>query len=1054
MARSWNPRAICAIALYVALHTASAQAPELVRVPEGFAIEKVAGDPSVVFPMFAAFDERGRFFVAESSGLDLYAELRAQTRQCRVSLLEDRDGDGRFETARVFADRLVFPMGLAWREGRLYVADPPDLVAFADKNDDGVADERTVVLTGFGHTDNGSLHGLTFGPDGLLYMTMGEPDGYRLTRRDGSILTGRSGALIRCRPDGADPEVLCRGFENLVEIVFTRGGAILGTDNWYQKPEGGMRDALVHLVEGGLYPMQPDQGTHYPLTGDPLPATALYPAVALSGLALYRGDSFPMEMRGNLFSAQHNSRKVARHILIPEHETFRVADHEFIASDDPDFHPSDVLEDAEGGLLVVDTGGWYVQHCPTGRIRNSRAPGGIYRIRPMTLARIDDPWGLKISWNARRAEQLVPLLEDRRWAVRDRAQLLLSKRGAESIPALAALLARAASSPGHDGRAALPRSRFSVDAAAQQHRPTLDAKLHALWALSAIPDPAALVPLRNALTNREPDLVCVAVHALGLRADRESTPALCRLLESASPQARLAAAQALARCGNTDAVPAIWSALRQPGVGRFLEHALIHAAYQIADEAGLTRALHDAHSRVQKAALLILDQPPRNMLTADAVIARLSSEDSDLRKTALQILQKHKEWTLHASEVTRTLLLKTESAGDEPAVLRNLILAFQSDAAVQRLVAEALTRSLNSQSSDRAVLLWETLAQVSLRAPSRVWVDALQSSLASPSPQTRFHAAKTAALWQIPDLDAPLLAVVDDTTAGAELRMEAMRAVLPRHTRLSQAAFDLLLAGVGSQSNPVSRLTAAGLLGKAELTDAQIKTLLESIRQVPLLSPSILTPALARAGENAYPLVLAYLSDALRSGWRPGDEEAARLVRNAPKPLIEESSRWVAEVKRMKASESQRLSGLEPLLKGGEIGRGREIFFGVKAACSTCHRVGHRGGVIGPDLTKIGAIRAGRDLLESIVVPSSTFAQGYESYSATLKDGREIDGILVHQTAEAIRMRDAGGAEHLIHQQDVQELKRRATSLMPDGLDSALSPGEFRDLLAFLQSLK
>jgi putative membrane-bound dehydrogenase-like protein len=1052
---------MCAITLHAALCIASAQTPALLRVPEGFLIEKAAGDPSIGFPMFATFDDRGRLFVAESSGLDLYAELRVQTRKCRVSLLEDRDGDGRFESARVFADRLVFPMGLVWREGRLYVADPPDLVVFEDRNNDGFADERRVVLTGFGHTDNGSLHGLTFGPDGLLYMTMGEPDGYRLTRRDGSVLTGRSGALIRCRPDGADPEVLCRGFENLVEIVFTPSGAILGTDNWYQKPEGGMRDALVHLVEGGLYPMQPDRGTHYPLTGDALPPTALYPAVALSGLAIYRGEAFPAEMRGNLFSAQHNSRKVARHILIPEQETFRVEDHDFITSADPDFHPSDVIEDADGSLLVVDTGGWYVQHCPTGRIRNSRAPGGIYRARSQTAPRLEDPWGLNISWNSLSTEQLANLLQEPRWAVRDRAQLALSKRGAEAIAALAELERRTpirredTISPrraGSETGAPTPGSKTATPSSTIPF--ATRAKLHALWALSAIPDSAALVPLRRALTNREPELACAAAQALGLQADGESTASLCRLLESASPPVRLAAAQALARCGTRDAVPTIWSALRQPGLGRFLEHALIHAAYQIADEPGLTRALHDAHPRVQKAALLLLDQPPRNKLQPDAVITRLSATDSDLRKTALQILQKHKEWTGHASEVTQALLLKPELTGDEPAVLRNLILVFQGDAAVQRLVAEALLRSHNSQSLDRAVFLWETLAQVSLRSPPQVWVDAVQRGLTDRSPQTRFHAVKTAALWQIPNLDGQLLSLAEDSFAERALRLEALRAVLPRKTRLSQAAFDLLLAEAGPQSNPVSRLAAAGLLGKSELTDAQIKALLEAIRQTPLLSASILSPALARAGEDAYPRVLGYLSDAVRNGWRPSEEEAARLVRNVPKSLREESSRWVAEVRRLKASEIERLIGLEPMLTGGETERGRRVFFGSKAACSLCHRIGREGGRIGPDLTKIGAVRAGRDLLESIVVPSSTFAQGYESYTAALKDGREIDGIIVQQTPESIRMRDASGAEHLIHQPDVQELTRRATSLMPDGLDSALSSDEFRDLLAFLQGLK
>jgi len=110
---------------------------------------------------------------------------------------------------------------------------------------------------------------------------MGTPDGYRLRRRDGTLLEGESGALIRCRPDGSDPEVLCRGFVNLVELDFTPRGERIGTDNWFrdvnEKASGGLRDALVHLLDGGLYPYHPDVGTPQPITGEPLPAVSLFP---------------------------------------------------------------------------------------------------------------------------------------------------------------------------------------------------------------------------------------------------------------------------------------------------------------------------------------------------------------------------------------------------------------------------------------------------------------------------------------------------------------------------------------------------------------------------------------------------------------------------------------------------------------------------------------------------------------------------------------------------------------------------------------------------------
>ncbi|MDP7267901.1 MAG: hypothetical protein QF408_06975, partial [Pirellulales bacterium] len=393
-----SPVVFCSIAILMQASVARTDEPDRqLHLPDGFVIEQVAGEQQVVFPMFATFDDRGRLYVAESSGLDLYQELQKQTRRCRVRRLEDRDGDGRFESSQVFADQLVFPMGLCWHDGKLYVADPPDLVTFEDRDGDGHAEQRNVILTGFGHTDNGSLHGLVFGPDGLLYMTMGEPDGYRLKRQDGKMLTGKSGALIRCRPDGTDPEVLCRGFVNLVELVFTPQGEMIGTDNFFRKPVGPLRDGLVDLAPGGLYPLLlEDKGTPQPITDTSLPAISLFPAVALSGLVRYESSRWGSSFRGQLFSAQHNSRKVQRHELIRTGSTFASQDVDFLTSDDPDFHPSDVLQDADGSLLVIDTGGWYVQHCPTGRIRNSHAPGGIYRIRradaPKQNANRGDGW--------------------------------------------------------------------------------------------------------------------------------------------------------------------------------------------------------------------------------------------------------------------------------------------------------------------------------------------------------------------------------------------------------------------------------------------------------------------------------------------------------------------------------------------------------------------------------------------------------------------------------------------------------------------------------------
>jgi putative membrane-bound dehydrogenase-like protein len=933
------------------------------RVPEGFTIEKVAGEPLIRFPMFAAFDERGRLFVAESSGLDLYAELQALTRKCRISVLEDADGDGRYEKARVFADKLVFPMGLAWRDGKLYVPDPPEIVTLEDTDGDGVADRRTHLLGEFGHTDNGSLHGLTFGPDGLLYFTMGEPDGYKIPRADGSVLEGKSGALFRCRPDGSDPEVLCRGFENLVEVIFTPRGEIIGDDNIFQLPTGGLRDALVHLLDGGLYPLKFDEATRYPVTGEPLGPITLFPTVALSGLMRYRGTAFPASMRGHLFSAQHNTRGVGRHALSPQGSTFRSEDSMFVTCDDPNFHPSDVLEDADGSLLVVDTGGWYVQHCPVGKIGTTGGPGGIYRVRWAAAKPVEDPWGLKIDW----ARASAALLSDPRPMVRDRAQRTLAARGDVEPVAAAVPVAREV----------------------------------AVWTLALMPGDAATARLRRIAADADPEIAAPAVRALGLRRDRTSAAAVARLLAAPDERLRLTAAEALARCGGPESLAPIRDALRaEPD--RFLEHALIHAAYRIADDAALAPWLSDASTRVQQAALLLLDQPPRSGVAAGAVIARLSSPDPGLRRIAVGLLQNHPEWAEPALGFLGDWLGRADLPDDERRRFTGLILAFQSEEAVQKFVADRIGNS--ALEPDRRALLLEAISQSSLSSLPGSWVRALRASLRDADPVVRSHAVRSAAALQA---DASLLedlaVLAQDAAQPAPLRLDALRAVVAGRPALPEPLLDFLIAQIGRENDPPGRLAAAQVLSRAKLDPERARRLAQIVRGDPLISPSMVL------GESA---------------GAPAEEVRARLA------------------------------ALAPLLTGGDPARGRAIFFGKKVACSTCHRVGDEGGTIGPDLTKIGLIRSGRDILESVVAPSSTFAQGYQPYRVRLNEEEAYVGILSRQSVQTIHLRDASGAEVRLRRDQIASMERIDVSIMPEGLDKALSEAELRDLLGFLQALR
>ncbi len=155
---------------------APAEAPKTWTVKEGFRMELAAHEPSVRSPIAICFDERGRMFVCEM--ID-YSEMRdVKPHLGRISVLEDRDDDGRYETAKVFADDLPWPTGLIWADGGLYVAATPDIIRLEDRDDDGRAEVRKVAFTGFGTglkilNVQGLANSLQWGPDQRVHVLAG-----------------------------------------------------------------------------------------------------------------------------------------------------------------------------------------------------------------------------------------------------------------------------------------------------------------------------------------------------------------------------------------------------------------------------------------------------------------------------------------------------------------------------------------------------------------------------------------------------------------------------------------------------------------------------------------------------------------------------------------------------------------------------------------------------------------------------------------------------------------------------------------------------------------
>src|SRR5207253_11048888 len=123
-----------------------ADAVKTFQVKEGFRIELAAAEPLVVDPVAMAFDEDGRLFVVEMRD---YSERRDE-KLGRIRMLVDTDGDGKFDKSTIYADNLPWPTAIICWNGGVFVGATPDIWFFRDKDGDGVADEKTKLITGFG----------------------------------------------------------------------------------------------------------------------------------------------------------------------------------------------------------------------------------------------------------------------------------------------------------------------------------------------------------------------------------------------------------------------------------------------------------------------------------------------------------------------------------------------------------------------------------------------------------------------------------------------------------------------------------------------------------------------------------------------------------------------------------------------------------------------------------------------------------------------------------------------------------------------------------------
>lgn len=995
-------------------------------VPDGFSIERATPPGMLTYPMFATFDGQGRLFVFESDGSSPSTEDMLENPSYYIRLLEDTDGDGIFDKSEIFADSLTFPKGGVFYRGSLYVTAAPDLLRLTDTNGDGVADQREVILSGWVLNHNGALlGGPFFGPDGWMYLTDARR-GFNITTNEGVNLKGNGARIWRCRPDGTGLESMCGGgYDNAIELVFMPSGETLGTMTYFIDPQGGMRDALMHWVEGGVYP-KPQRviaEDHLKLTGDLMPVMTKMARVAPSGLMRYRGSAFGEEYRGNLFSAEFNTGRIMRHQITADGATFQTIEEPFITSTVADIHLTDVLEDADGSMLVLNTGGWFIAGCPLSVIAKLNVHGGIYRIKKNGSDRTEDSWGLKLDLQSISLESLTEHMNDPRFAVRDYVIERLVELGSSAV---------------------MPIKKSLLGSDNQEIRTA------GVFALYRINTPNALKEVHAALDDSSLMVRTAAVRVLGLSKNQEAVDKLMEIVQKDNLPVRRQAATALGQIGDTRAVGALLNASVDSS-DRFLEHAIIYALINLKTTAPLLDALTYSSSNVRKSAIIALDQMEGSPLRMQDLAPFLESEDLELQNAGIWLASHHPDWADIVIQFLQNRLNDANLSITDAAQLRELMITFSENVDLQNLIGVQLGNA--AIPTRTKIFLIDVINHSPVKEIPAVWVRQLGKLLQDGDPEICLLVLGLIESRSIQALNDQMKLIVNNPNTPANFRLQALSAQLHFDSKISDPEFQMVLQYLDKQNESPVRQLAANVLVSAKLNNTQLLQLVkEQIAQTDIFLLPTLVGSFEECSNAAVGTALiAALQSSPNRLENLSEEDLQRLFSEYPPAIKTSAEPLMARLREQHATRLLKLQEIESQLGRGDVGQGRILFLG-KSICSSCHAIGDQGGDFGPDLSNIGEIRSRHNILEAILYPGASFAREHETSKVTTKTTNYI-GIIKEQVNEAIIIQTAPGQHVRVQRDEITGIEPQSTSMMPPGLDKLLTPEELSDLIAYLVSL-
>lgn len=1068
-----------------------------IQYPEEMKARVYAREPDALNVTAIAFDEQNRLYLAETHRFDRGIEDNRRNQHWlrdeialtstadrlamykkhakvkplsyytehsdKIRVLVDKDGDGKLDEAKLFADGFNDPLdgtaaGIFAANGKVYYACIPHVWILEDTDGDLKADTQKSLQEGYGISVSLSghdLNGFAFGPDGRIYFTIGDR-GYNLKTADGRHLYDQyAGAIFRMEPDGAGLEVVHSGLRNPKEIAFDQYGSAFSVDN---NADMGDKARLVYMVEGG------DSGWHrgnqnlrnfrhaidvsnrhqipwmvesgWDLKGENRPAAFLPPIIHLStgpsGLTYNPGTGLAKRWDEHFFICDYcgGRSSVIGFKVEPSGASFSVSNEETFLKG---FLNTDMEFGYDGRVYASDfTGSW-----------RTYDKGTIFVFEnPDELAKpvISEVRSLFANGFEKLApEKLAKLLGHQDHRVRQRAQFTLAR----SVKNRDLLLA-----------AADPKNNLLT-------------RLHGLWGLGQLArikdDPDSQAFLHNLLRDSNWRIRGQAALALGESNPGPFRAGLTKLLKDENLNTRTLAAIALGKARNPDDISALVSVLEtNNSADPYLSHGAVYGLELIAkgsNSADQIVALKDHPSgAVRLGAVLVLRR-----IQHPGIADFLTDKNPAIAIEAIQAIN-----DTYLEEARPALARATHFLGKSTPMIDyriiNAIFRVGGSDNVQRILKIASDKNHTPPLRMEALFAlqrWEKPPAAdpttgkhrpvsndrSLEAHREAITSTLKSLLDSASGDLLAEVIRSAEIFQIEIEPATLLTHFANPTNATGIRLAALETLQKEVPPNLQTTLEKTLIDRDKEVRVRSLQALAAIAPESAVSQAG--KILSSKRTFDQQKAFATLAGLQHP--DAANLILGSLQTITKQPAALHLDIIEAAAKRKEPAVVKALAAYEATI-----DPSDPLATHAATLEGGDINLGRFVFYNHGAAqCTRCHKgqKGRKGGIAGPDLWNVGSLHNKDYLLESLVKPNAHIAPGYGMVSVTLKDGTIAAGNLHKENKKHVIISDlTSGKKTTYLRSKIAEVTRPISTMPP--MTGILKKAEVRDLIAYLASLK